>query len=128
MSDRGDLAVFLRANSEALDRRRAMRRVVHHLRPRKRQLHRTPADADGYLVTSLPEQMLAGFGRRGLLAFVRQRYRRYHIDLAAGEAAWLAGLSGSARSGLKRKAKKLAVANGGATRVKITPRALLAAA
>ena len=72
-----------------------------------------PDDADGYLVTSLPEPMLAGLDRRGLLAFVRQRYRRYYIDLAAGEAAWLAGLSGSARSGLKRKAKKLAVANGG---------------
>ncbi|WP_082444352.1 GNAT family N-acetyltransferase [Sphingomonas sp. Leaf242] len=73
-----------------------------------------PDDADGYMVTSLPEPMLAGLDRRGLLAFVRQRYVRYHVDLAAGEAAWLAGLSGSARSGIKRKAKKLAVANGGA--------------
>ncbi|TCP72502.1 GNAT family N-acetyltransferase [Sphingomonas sp. PP-CE-1G-424] len=73
-----------------------------------------PDDADGYLVTSLPEPMLAGLDRRGLLAFVRQRYVRYHVDLAAGEAAWLAGLSGSARSGIKRKAKKLAAANGGA--------------
>ncbi|RMB34221.1 acetyltransferase (GNAT) family protein [Sphingomonas sp. PP-F2F-G114-C0414] len=72
-----------------------------------------PDDADGYLVTSLPEPMLAGLDRRGLLAFVRQRYVRYHVDLAAGEAAWLAGLSGSARSGIKRKAKKLAAANGG---------------
>ncbi len=76
-----------------------------------------PDDADGYLVTSLPEPMpepmLAGLDRHGLLAFVRQRYVRYHVDLAAGEAAWLAGLSGSARSGIKRKAKKLAAANGG---------------
>ncbi len=71
-----------------------------------------PDDADGYLVTSLPELMLAGLDRHGLLAFVRQHYVRYHIDLAAGEAAWLAGLSGSARSGIKRKAKKLAAANG----------------
>ncbi|MBC3943220.1 GNAT family N-acetyltransferase [Sphingomonas albertensis] len=73
-----------------------------------------PGDADGYLVTSLPATMLAGLDRHGLLAFVRQRYVRYHVDLAAGEAAWLAGLSGSARSGIKRKAKKLAAANGGA--------------
>lgn len=73
-----------------------------------------PDDADGYLVTSLPEPMLAGLDRRALLAFVRQRYVRYHVDLATGEAAWLAGLSGSARSGIKRKAKKLAAANGGA--------------
>lgn len=72
-----------------------------------------PDDADGYLVTSLPEGLLAGLDAEGLLVFVRQRYARYHVDLAAGEAAWLAGLSGSARSGIKRKAKKLAGANGG---------------
>ncbi|HXH16723.1 MAG TPA: GNAT family N-acetyltransferase [Sphingomonas sp.] len=70
-------------------------------------------DADGYLVTSLPAAMLARIDRPDLLAFVRQRYVRYDVDLAAGEVAWLAGLSGSARSGIKRKAKKLAAANGG---------------
>ena len=70
-------------------------------------------DADGYLVTSLPATTMAGVDRPDLLAFVRQRYVRYDVDLAAGEAAWLAGLSGSARSGIKRKAKKLAAANGG---------------
>ncbi len=73
-----------------------------------------PDEADGYLVTSLPETMLAGLDGNGLIAVVRQRYVRYHVDLAAGEAVWLAGLSGSARSGIKRKAKKLAAANGGA--------------
>lgn len=73
-----------------------------------------PADADGYAVTSLPEAMLATLDTRGLLAFVRQRYVRYHTDLTLGEAAWTAGLSGSARSGLKRKAKKLAAVSGGA--------------
>ena len=73
-----------------------------------------PDEADGYLVTSLPETMLAGLDGNGLIAVVRQRYVRYHVDLAAGEAAWLAGLSGSARSGIKRKGKKLAAANGGA--------------
>ena len=73
-----------------------------------------PDEADGYLVTSLPETMLAGLDGNGLIAVVRQRYVRYHVDLAAGEAAWLAGLSGSARSGIKRKAKKLAATNGGA--------------
>ncbi len=72
-----------------------------------------PDDADGYLVTSLPEPLLARLDHHGLRAVVRQRYVRYHVDLAAGEAAWLAGLSGSARSGIKRKAKKLAAANGG---------------
>ena len=77
-------------------------------------LPQLPDDADGYLVTSLPEAMLDRLDHHGLLVFVRQRYTRYYVDLAAGEAAWLAGLSGSARSGIKRKAKKLAGANGGA--------------
>ncbi|TXC72594.1 GNAT family N-acetyltransferase [Sphingomonas ginsenosidivorax] len=72
-----------------------------------------PADADGVIVTSLPEATLAAFDRRGLLCAVRQRYVRYHTDLRIGVDAWLAGLSGSARSGLKRKAKKLAAASGG---------------
>lgn len=72
-----------------------------------------PSEADGYLVTSLPETMHASLDGHGLLAFVRQRYARYHVDLAAGEATWLAGLSSGARSGIRRKARKLASANGG---------------
>ncbi|MEG3164922.1 GNAT family N-acetyltransferase [Sphingomonas sp. PB2P19] len=71
------------------------------------------ADADGFLITSLPEAALGSVDRHGLLGFVRQRYVRYHVDLGIGVDAWLAGLSGSARSGLKRKAKKLATASGG---------------
>lgn len=65
---------------------------------------------DGYLVTSLPDD--AALDWPGL-AFVRQRYTRYWIDLAAGEAAWRSGLSGQTRSALKRKGKRLAAANGG---------------
>ena len=65
---------------------------------------------DGYLLTSLPDAVTPDW--RGV-SFVRQRYVRYYVDLAAGEAAWLDGLSGQTRSGLKRKAKKLAAANGG---------------
>lgn len=71
-----------------------------------------PLDArgDGYLVTSLPEG--AALDWRGV-TFVRQRYTRYYVDLAAGEAAWRGALSGQVRSTMKRKAKKLAAANGG---------------
>ncbi len=72
-----------------------------------------PGDADGYLVTSLPEARADALAGNGLLRVVRQRYVRYHTDLGIGVDAWLAGLSGSARSGLKRKAKKLAAASGG---------------
>ena len=69
--------------------------------------------AHGYLVTSLPETLLPALACRGMIAFVRQRYTRYFVDLTAGEGAWRASLSGQMRSTLKRKAKKLAQANGG---------------
>lgn len=68
------------------------------------------ADDDGYLVTSLPAG--AALPWRGV-AFARQHYTRYYVDLAAGEDAWRAGLSGQARATLKRKTRKLAEANGG---------------
>lgn len=72
-------------------------------------------NADGYLVTSLPEDRMAALaaGAGGMLPFVRQRYTRYHLDFAGGFEAWFAGLSSNARQGLKRKAKKIAAASGG---------------
>ena len=69
-----------------------------------------PGRADGYLVTSLPDAATPDWGG---VRFVRQSYTRHYVDLAAGREAWLAGLSGQARSTLKRKARKLAEANGG---------------
>jgi hypothetical protein len=66
--------------------------------------------ADGYLITSLPDEVALDWPG---ITFERQHYTRYWVDLAAGEAAWRAGLSGQTRSTLKRKAKKLATANGG---------------
>ncbi len=67
-------------------------------------------DHHGYLVTSLPAATAPSWAG---LQFERQRYTRYFVDLAAGEAAWRAGLSGQTRSTLKRKAKKAAAASGG---------------
>lgn len=69
-----------------------------------------PAQADGYLVTSLPEHVAPAWNG---VTFVRQHYERHYVDLAAGEATWRDGLSGQTRSTLKRKAKKLAEASGG---------------
>lgn len=68
-----------------------------------------PGEA-GYLVTSLPDALSLPWPG---IAFVRQRYTRYHVDFAIGAAAWRAALSGQSRATLKRKAKKLAAANGG---------------
>ena len=45
VADRGDLAVPGRADADALDRRRPMRGVVEHQRPRQRHLHRPPRRA-----------------------------------------------------------------------------------
>ncbi len=65
-----------------------------------------PSDGDGYLVTSLPESLAEGVRGVGFVSVVRQRYTRFYTDLTIGHDAWLAGLSGSARSTLKRKTKK----------------------
>ena len=68
------------------------------------------ADADGYLVTSVPAHLAETIDRRGCLIRIRQRYTRYWCDLTIGEAAWRSGLSANARSTLKRKARRLAEA------------------
>lgn len=63
--------------------------------------------ADGYWLTSVPEDMLATVATGGFVAHVRQRYVRHHADLTIGHAAWFAGLSANARSALRRKARRL---------------------
>ncbi|THD37350.1 MAG: GNAT family N-acetyltransferase [Sphingomonas sp.] len=79
--------------------------------------HLPPLDpaADGYLVTSLPERQCdtLAWTAGGMIAFVRQRYTRRYADLTIGFEAYLAQLSGNARSAIKRKDKKAAQASGG---------------
>lgn len=76
--------------------------------------------ADGYLVTSLPraqcDVLLAA--APGMIAFTRQVYTRRYADLSGGFDAYAARLSGNTRSAIKRKAKKLAQAAGGAIDVR----------
>ena len=71
--------------------------------------------AHGYQITSLPEEKLTLMRATagGMIAFVRQRYTRYYADLTIGHDAYLATLSANTRSGMKRKAKKVAAASGG---------------
>ena len=87
-----------------------------------------PLQGDGYLITSLPETLLPQVVNGELIAFVRQRYVRYHTDFLTGHDAWLSGLSGSARSTIRRKAKKVAEASGGAIDIRAyrTPEAFAA--
>lgn len=73
------------------------------------------ASDHGYLLTSVPAGGTLDWPG---VRFERQRYTRYYVDLTAGEAAWRAGLSGQTRSTLKRKAKKLTAASGGALDVR----------
>ncbi len=48
--------------------------------------------ADGYTVTSLPENQMAALaaGAGGMLPFVRQRYTRYYLDFAGTYDEWFA--------------------------------------
>jgi len=72
-------------------------------------------NADGYQITSLPEDRREAmeYVCGGMVAFVRQRYVRYHADLSNGYDAYLASLSGNTRGGLKRKTKRIAGLSGG---------------
>ncbi len=79
-----------------------------------------PDAAHGYVVTSLPEgrldAMVHASGR--MIGFVRQRYTRYHADLTGSYDDYLAKLSSSTRQGVRRKAKRIAQASGGAVDVR----------
>lgn len=74
-----------------------------------------PDEAQGYVITSLPEDRLEAMtlASGGMIGFVRQRYTRYFADLTGSYDGYLATLSSSARQGVKRKAKKVAQASGG---------------
>lgn len=65
-------------------------------------------DADGYLLTSMPEAMVGTLRTDGFVVHVRDRYVRHWTDLTTGHDAWHAGLSANARSALRRKTKRLA--------------------
>jgi len=76
-----------------------------------------PAEAQGYLVTSLPEAQCAALLGGGMLGLVRQRYTRSYVDLSLGFDTWFARLSANTRQSLKRKARRL----GGEVRCYRTP-------
>lgn len=70
---------------------------------------------DGYNLVSLPTPRLSAALRMAgdRIVHLRQAYTRYFVDLSSDWDAWLAGLSGNARSGLRRKLKRFAAASGG---------------
>ncbi len=73
------------------------------------------AGADGYTIFSLRDDRIAALqaASHGMLAFERQRYTRYFIDLTTGHDAYLARLSANTRAAMKRKARRVAAACSG---------------
>ncbi|MEO9133363.1 MAG: GNAT family N-acetyltransferase [Sphingomonas sp.] len=71
--------------------------------------------AHGYQITSLPEDRRDTMAQAGagMIAFVRQRYTRHYVDLAISHDAWLETMSSNTRTGLRRKARKVAGVSGG---------------
>jgi len=71
--------------------------------------------AHGYQITSLPEDRRDAMAHAGggMIAFVRQRYTRHYVDLTISHDAWLEAMSSNTRTGLRRKARKVAAVSGG---------------
>ena len=79
-----------------------------------------PRDAQGYLVTSLPEDRSAAmsFGVSAMIAYPRQRYVRHWVDLAAGFTPYWQGISPDTRTNVTRHTAKIACVSGGALDVR----------
>ena len=79
-----------------------------------------PRDAQGYLVTSLPEDRIGAisFGANAMIPYVRQRYVRHWVDLAAGFAPYWQGISADTRGAVTRQTAKIACVSGGALDVR----------
>jgi hypothetical protein len=77
-------------------------------------------DAHGYWLRSLPEAALPALlaSQRGLVPFIRQRYRRHFTDLTLSFDAYLDAFSGKTRSTLRRKRRKLEERSGGALEIR----------
>lgn len=75
-----------------------------------------PADADGYLLRSVPLARLpdAVAQAGGLLVYVRENFPRHYASLGGSFDAYLAGFGGKTRSTLNRKSRKFAELSGGA--------------
>jgi len=79
-----------------------------------------PREAQGYLVTALPEERSAAMSAaaRAMIPYVRQRHVRHWVDLAAGFAAYWECLSAETRGNVTRQTAKIARVSGGALDVR----------
>lgn len=105
-------------------RRRLVRVPVTLAQALEGRLPALPAlapDADGYFIHSLAASALEPLANchPDLRPFVRQRYRRFHVDLDRSFETYLASLSGNGRSTLRRKVRRLAERCGGELDVRL---------
>lgn len=79
-----------------------------------------PRDAQGYLVTSLPEDCSVAInaGANAMIACARQRYVRRWVDLTAGFAAYWDGIAADTRTSVTRQTARIARVSGGALDVR----------
>lgn len=112
------LPLRIGARTVASVRRRLVRRPFTLAEALASKLPDLPAlepEAHGYLITSLPAQLVdpLAAAQAGFRLFIRQRYRRSYASLEQGYDDYLAGFSSKSRSTLKRKQRKLAERSGG---------------
>jgi hypothetical protein len=76
-----------------------------------------PRDAQGYLVTALPEDRSAALAS-AMIPYVRQRYVRHWVDLTAGFAPYWQAISADMRTSVTRQTAKIGCVSGGALDVR----------
>jgi hypothetical protein len=79
-----------------------------------------PRDAQGYLITALPEERSNAkyLGAKAMIAWPRRRYIRHWADLAAGFAPYWQAISADTRASVTRNTAKIAGVSGGALDVR----------
>ncbi|HSI16797.1 MAG TPA: GNAT family N-acetyltransferase [Sphingomonas sp.] len=76
-----------------------------------------PRDAQGYLITSLPEDRSAALAN-AMIPYVRRRYVRHWVDLTAGFAPYWQTITADMRTSVTRQTAKIGCVSGGALDVR----------
>jgi CelD/BcsL family acetyltransferase involved in cellulose biosynthesis len=112
------LPLRIGARTVASVRRRLVRRpftLAEALASKLPNLPPLEPEAHGYLITSLPAQLVEPLvaAQAGFRIFIRQRYCRSYASLEQSFDDYLAGFSSKSRSTLRRKQRRLAERSGG---------------
>lgn len=91
--------------------------LVEAIEARMPSLPPLPRNAQGYLVTSLPEDRATAMSG-GMIPYARQRYVRHWVDLTPGFASHWQAIAAETRMSLTRHTAKIACVSGGALDVR----------